>query len=66
MAGERTTENGSCGIDSVARIYESGDELVVLLRIDEGLLELRVPQRAVAEPTRPQHEFHINADAAAC
>jgi hypothetical protein len=36
----------SCGIESVTQVYESGDELVVLMRLNKGLLELRVPRPA--------------------
>ena len=55
----------SCGFESVARVYENGDELVVLVRLTEGVLELRVPRTAVAPPA-PHRANGINADATPC
>lgn len=54
-----------CAIDSVAQIYESGDEVVVLVRLNDGVLELRVPRRAVP-PEAPRHITGVNADATPC
>jgi hypothetical protein len=69
MATQAAAADGtsrSCGIDSVAQVYESGDEVVVLLRLNEGLLELRVPRRAVP-PTEEAHRIDgFNADATPC
>jgi hypothetical protein len=55
MASHATAENGAsrtCAIDSMAQVYESDDELVVLVRLTEGLgqIELRTPRRTVARP----------------
>jgi hypothetical protein len=73
MASQATAENGaspSCAIDSVAQVYESDDELVVLVRLTDGLglIELRTPRRAVAQPEEaaPRHIPGINADATPC
>ena len=55
----------SCAIDSIAQIYENDDELVVLVRLNEGLLELRVPRRAVP-PDAPRRVNGVNADATPC
>jgi hypothetical protein len=55
----------SCGFESVTRVYESDDELVVLVRLTEGVLELRVPRPAVAS-TPPRRANGINADATPC
>ena len=52
-------------IESVAQVYESGDELVVLVRLNDGLLELRVPRAAVPRE-KPRHVSGINADATPC
>ena len=52
MATQLPTDSGSsraCAIDSVAQVYESGGELVVLVRLNDGLLELRVPRQAVSK-----------------
>lgn len=57
--------NSSCGIDSVARVYDSGDELVVLIRLKSGLLELRTPRGAVVQPEGHRHPA-INPDATPC
>jgi hypothetical protein len=56
----------SCAIDSIAQIYENGDDLVVLVRLKEGLLELRVPNRAVPPEEAPRHVKGFNADATPC
>jgi hypothetical protein len=69
MATQASAADGtsrSCGIDSVAQVYESGDELVVLLRLNEGLLELRVPRRAVPATEEAQRIEGFNADATPC
>jgi hypothetical protein len=56
----------SCGIDSVAQVYESEDEIVVLLRLNDGLLELRVPRHAVPA-TEDGHQIEgFNPDATPC
>jgi hypothetical protein len=49
MATQASAAEGAsrpCGIESVAQVYESGEELVVLMRLNKGLLELRVPRSA--------------------
>jgi hypothetical protein len=49
MATQASAAEGAsrpCGIESVAQVYESGEELVVLMRLNKGLLELRVPRPA--------------------
>ena len=52
---------------SFTRVYESGDELVVLVRLQEGLLELRVPRRAVSAPRPSQCRIPgFNPDATPC
>lgn len=68
MATHLPAANGTskaCEIDSVAQMYDNGDELVVLLRLNEGLLELRVPRRAVA-PEQRHRITGVNADATPC
>ena len=55
------------GTESVTQVYELDEELVVLVRLQEGLLELRVPRQAVSKP-RP-HQQHIpgfNPEATPC
>jgi hypothetical protein len=70
MATQLPTPSGSsraCAIDSVAQVYESGDELVVLVRLNGGLLELRVPRQAVSEPRPPErHIPGFNPEATPC
>jgi hypothetical protein len=53
------------GIESVAQLYENDAELVVLVRLTEGLLELRVPRSAIAA-VAPHRANGINADATPC
>ncbi len=55
----------ACPIESVAQIYESGDELVVLVRLSGGLLELRVPCAAIPRE-KPRHVNGMNPDATPC
>lgn len=70
MATQLSTASGpsrECGIDSVAQVYESGDELVVLVRLNDGLLELRVPRQAVCKPRARQHNIPgFNPEATPC
>jgi HSP20 family molecular chaperone IbpA len=48
-------------------VYESGDELVVLLRLNDGVLELRVPRQAVSRPlARQRHIPGFNPEATPC
>jgi len=57
----------ACGIESVTQVYESGDELVVLVRLKDGSLELRAPRRAAPTPRPSQHQIPgINPDATPC
>jgi hypothetical protein len=56
----------SCAIDSIAQVYENGDDVVVLVRLNEGLLELRVPRRAMPPGEEPRHVKGVNADATPC
>ncbi|HSC51108.1 MAG TPA: hypothetical protein VLD16_12665 [Gaiellaceae bacterium] len=68
MATHLRTAGGTsrtCGIDSVAQMYDNGEELVVLVRLNGGLLELRVPRRTVA-PEQPHRITGVNADATPC
>jgi hypothetical protein len=70
MATQLSTASGpsrECGIDSVAQVYESGDELVVLVRLNDGLLELRVPHHAAAKSRPPErHIPGFNPEATPC
>ena len=70
MATQLPTDSGSsraCAIDSVAQVYESGGELVVLVRLNDGLLELRVPRQAVSKPHPCQcHIPGFNPEATPC
>lgn len=55
------------GTESFTQVYESGDELVVLVRLEDGLLELRVPRQAVSKPRPPQsHIPGFNPEATPC
>jgi hypothetical protein len=56
----------ACPIDSISQVYESGDELVVLVRLNDGLLELRVPRASVATAKTREHIPGLNADATPC
>jgi hypothetical protein len=62
--GDGTSRSGA--IDPIAQVYENGDEVVVLLRLNEGLLELRVPRRALPSDEAPRHVNGVNADATPC
>ena len=70
MANELPVESDTspaAGTESVTQVYELDEELVVLVRLQEGLLELRVPRQAVSKP-RP-HQRHIpgfNPEATPC
>ena len=70
MATQLRTARGSShayGIDSLAQVYESGDELIVLVRLNDGLLELRVPRHAVSKPRSPEHHIPgFNPEATPC
>jgi hypothetical protein len=70
MTTELTAESGNspaCAGESITQVYESGDELVVLVRLKDGLLELRVPRQAVPPPRAPQrHIPGFNAEATPC
>jgi hypothetical protein len=47
-------------------VYESDDDVVVLVRLNEGLLELRVPRESLASQ-EPSHRIEgFNADATPC
>jgi hypothetical protein len=56
----------ACPIDSISQVYESDDELVVLVCLNEGLLELRVPRESLAPETPSAHIEGFNADATPC
>lgn len=56
----------ACPIDSISRVYECDDELVVLLRLNEGLLELRVPRESLASEEPSPRIAGFNADATPC
>ena len=56
----------ACPIDSVSQVYECDDELVVLVRLSDGLLELRVPRTSLATAKAPEHIPGFNADATPC
>ncbi len=55
----------ACPLESISQVYESDDELVVLVRLNEGLLELRVPRTSLASEASP-HIDGFNADATPC
>ena len=68
MTSERSTRDDTsraCPVESVSQVYETGDELVVLLRLNGGLLELRVPRSAVPSPA-PHHVKGMNTEATPC
>jgi hypothetical protein len=65
MATELTSP--ACAGEAITQVYESGDELVVLVRLKDGLLELRVPRQAVPTPRAPQrHIAGFNPEATPC
>jgi hypothetical protein len=69
MATQSAASTGAsraCPVDSISQVYESDDELVVLVRLNEGLLELRVPRESLATETSSAHIKGINADATPC
>jgi hypothetical protein len=62
-----TDTSPASGTESVTQVYELEEELVVLVRLHDGLLELRVPRQAVSKP-HPRH-CHIpgfNPEATPC
>jgi hypothetical protein len=65
MATELRAESGtSPAPELLTQVYEFGEELVVLVRLEDGLLELRVPRQAVSKPRPPQSHipgFHPEA-----
>lgn len=68
MTSERSAQDDTpraCPVDSVSQVYESGDELVVLVRLNGGLLELRVPRAALPSPA-PHHVKGMNTEATPC
>jgi len=56
----------ACPAESISQVYESDDELVVLVRLDDGLLELRVPRASLPADEPPTHIDGLNADATPC
>ncbi len=56
----------ACPVDSISQVYECDDELVVLVRLNDGLLELRVPRASLAAETPSTHIEGLNADATPC
>lgn len=55
------------GSESVTQVYELEEELVVLVRLQDGLLELRVPRHAVSKPRARQcHIPGFNPEATPC
>jgi hypothetical protein len=69
MATQSPAASGAsraCPVDSISQVYESGDELVVLVRLNDGVLELRVPRESVAAATEPERIRGFNADATPC
>jgi hypothetical protein len=56
----------ACPVDSISQVYECDDELVVLVRLNDGLLELRVPRERLASGKHPAHIEGFNADATPC
>ena len=56
----------ACPVDSISRVYECDDELVVLVRLNDGLLELRIPRESRTSEKHPAHIEGFNADAAPC
>jgi hypothetical protein len=69
MATQSTAATGAsraCPVESISQVYESDEELVVLVRLNEGLLELRVPRESLAS-TEPSPRIEgFNADATPC
>lgn len=70
MSTGLTAEQGASQAGSTepfTQVYESGDELVVLVRLKDGLLELRVPRKAVSTPRPAQGRIPgFNAEATPC
>jgi hypothetical protein len=69
MATQSPATSGAsraCPVDSISQVYESGDEVVVLVRLHDGVLELRVPRASVATEKTPEHIPGLNADATPC
>lgn len=56
----------ACPVDSISQVYESDDELVVLVRLNDGLLELRVPRESLAPPAPAAHIEGFHPDATPC
>jgi len=53
--------------ESFAQVYETDDELVVLVRLNDGLLEVRVPRQAISEPRPSEHHIPgFNPEATPC
>lgn len=53
--------------ESITQVYELDEELVVLVRLRDGLLELRVPRQAVSKPHPCQsHIPGFNPEATPC
>jgi hypothetical protein len=66
QSGAAPGASRACPIDSISRVYECDDELVVLLRLNEGLLELRVPRESLASEEPLPRIAGFNADATPC
>jgi hypothetical protein len=68
MATELMAESDtSPAPELLTQVYEFGEELVVLVRLEDGLLELRVPRQAVsAPPARQRHIPGFNPEATPC
>ena len=70
MAAELRAESDTppaSGTEPVTEVYELDEELVVVVRLQDGLLELRVPRQAVSK-TYP-YQCHIpgfNSEATPC
>jgi hypothetical protein len=56
----------ACPVESISQVYECDDELVVLVRLNDGLLELRVPCASVESAKPPEHIPGVNPDATPC
>jgi len=56
----------ACPVDSISQVDEGDDELVVLVRLNDGLLELRVPRESLASEKHLTHIEGFNADATPC
>jgi hypothetical protein len=66
LRAERNTSSAP-GTELVAQVYEFGEDLVVLVRLKDGLLELRVPRQAVCKPRAHQHHIPgFNPEATPC